>query len=100
MATTDVNPEVMARTKTAITEQADRFDTLNKAPTPKVADDMFGPGDDAAALAKTVRAFDSVLTGELGRTAGLLHGAASSVGGSAEMFQAVEDFNAGTIKPV
>jgi hypothetical protein len=100
VASTVVNPDVLARCRTALTEQGERFDALAKQSPPAIAEDLFGPGDDAAALARTARAFDQALSGQLSRTAGLLHSAASSVGGSSEMFQAVEEFNTGAVKPI
>ena len=100
MASTVINPDLLARCRTTLTEPAERFDSLVADPAPAVPGDLFGPGEDAEALARTARAFDQALDGELGRTAALLHAAASSVGGSAEMFQGVDEFNARAVKPI
>lgn len=94
-----MNPAAISACRAELEQTAQDLDNLVAGPAPAIGGKPFGDSDDAVRLAKTVRAFDRTVFGQLSRAAGLIRAGGDAADGGAELFHDLDRINARSVGP-
>ncbi|MFD2416870.1 hypothetical protein [Amycolatopsis pigmentata] len=99
MESTSINPAAVSACRAELEQTARDLDNVVAGPVPAIGGNPFGDSDDAVRLAKSVRAFDQAVFGQLSRAAALIRAGGDAAGGGARFFHDLDRINARRIGP-